>query len=371
MKALEFERLLKALAELSRLQRKQVLEKLSRVERGEGVADYLQGGFEAAPKCPHCAHTRLYRHGQANGLQRYRCRACRRTFNVLTGTPLARLRHKSKWLGYLQSLLASQTIRQAAQGLGVNPKTSFRWRHRFLEWIKNDRPNRLHGITEADETYFHESLKGARKLHRPARRRGSAAKQRGTSKEHVCVVIARDRTGQTADFVSGRGPVSKAQLHQHLQPLLDEDVLLVSDDNASYRYFAHEAGISHETVTSSAGERVRGAFHVQNVNAYHSRLRTWIQRFHGVATRYLPNYLGWQRALDSRRLSTPKALLHAAVRLAPQLTAGPRNIAKKYPPKRAKCRGFSRKAAGEFRGALAWAMAMPAVAPTGVATHLY
>ncbi|MCZ8064208.1 MAG: IS1595 family transposase, partial [Silanimonas sp.] len=42
----------------------------------------------------------------------------------------------------------------------------------------------------------------------------------------------------------------------------------------------------------------RGAWHVQNVNAHHSRLKGWIARFHGVATSYLPNYLGWFRALE-------------------------------------------------------------------------
>jgi len=36
----------------------------------------------------------------------------------------------------------------------------------------------------------------------------------------------------------------------------------------------------------------------QNVNAYHSRYKTWMRRFHGVATSYLDHYLGWFRALD-------------------------------------------------------------------------
>ncbi|WP_371859716.1 transposase-like zinc-binding domain-containing protein, partial [Pseudoduganella namucuonensis] len=27
--------------------------------------------------CPHCGGAELYRHGQAHGLPRYRCRACR------------------------------------------------------------------------------------------------------------------------------------------------------------------------------------------------------------------------------------------------------------------------------------------------------
>jgi hypothetical protein len=37
-------------------------------------------------------------------------------------------------------------------------------------------------------------------------------------------------------------------------------------------------------------------FHLNNVNAYHGRLKEWLRRFHGVATQNLPNYLGWRRA---------------------------------------------------------------------------
>jgi hypothetical protein len=94
---------------------------------------------------------------------------------------------------------------------------------------------------------------------------------------------------------------------------LAEDVLLVTDSNAAYRYFAAEAGISHESVNLSAGVRVRGAIHVQNVNAYHSRFREWLSRFNGVASHYLPNYLGWRWALDAHRIDSPETLLKAAI----------------------------------------------------------
>ena len=40
-------------------------------------------------------------------------------------------------------------------------------------------------------------------------------------------------------------------------------------------------------------------FHINNVNAYHGRLKEWMRRFHGVATKNLPNYLGWRRALEA------------------------------------------------------------------------
>lgn len=86
-----------------------------------------------------------------------------------------------------------------------------------------------------------------------------------------------------------------------------------TDAHAAYRKFAREAGIAHAFINLRQGERVRGAVHVQNVNAYHRRFRSWLARFHGVASRYLPNYLGWRCALDGERIASPERLLRAAI----------------------------------------------------------
>jgi hypothetical protein len=67
-------------------------------------------------------------------------------------------------------------------------------------------------------------------------------------------------------------------------------------------------GVEHHAVNLSAGVRVDGAWHVQNVNAYHSRLKTWVRKFNGVATRYLENYLGWFRTLDRESPNSLKAV---------------------------------------------------------------
>jgi transposase-like protein len=263
--------------------------------------------------CPRCQGKQLYRHGTKSGLQRFRCRACGRTFNSLTGTPLARLRHKEKWLDFGECMLDSRTVRETAARLGVDKNTSLRWRHRFLTLTKTDRPACLNGIAEADETFLLESQKGARNLQRTARKRGGKASKRGISKEQVCILVVRDRSGNTVDFVTGRGPATVAQLKEHLRPVLAPDALLVTDANKAYRTFARQHGISHQYVNLSAGERMRGAVHVQNVNGYHSRFHTWLRRFNGVATRYLPNYLGWQWAIDQERICAPETLLRAAI----------------------------------------------------------
>jgi transposase-like protein len=309
-----FEGFLGLLKFLSPKQLKKLQGRLMRMSTRALAADIIEEATQAYLACPECRGTRLYRHGKVDGLQRYRCKGCNRTFNALSGTPLARLRLKTCWLDFLDSMFnPATTVREAADSIGVHKNTSFRWRHRFLTISKMDRTDRLHGIAEADELYLLESEKGARNLTRPARHRGGAAAKRGTSAEQVCVLVARDRSGQTLDFVTGRGPVSKAQLKRCLPAVLDKDVLLVSDSNAAYRYFALEEGITHRAVNLSAGVRVDGAIHVQNVNAYHSRFRGWLRHFNGVATHYLPNYLGWRWAIDGKRIDSPDILLRAAI----------------------------------------------------------
>jgi hypothetical protein len=51
--------------------------------------------------------------------------------------------------------------------------------------------------------------------------------------------------------------------------------------------------LHHHSLNRSQGERKRVIYYLQNVNAYHSRLKTLMRVFIGVATRYLPNYLAW------------------------------------------------------------------------------
>lgn len=101
--------------------------------------------------------------------------------------------------------------------------------------------------------------------------------------------------------------------------MLDADALLVSDGHTAYKTFCQAENLSHEIINLSKGERVKGAFHLQNVNAYHSRFKGWLQRFHGVATKYLPNYLGWQRSLEQYPKISLKSLLGISLGLFQQL----------------------------------------------------
>ena len=66
--------------------------------------------------------------------------------------------------------------------------------------------------------------------------------------------------------------------------------------------FAEKEGIPHKRITSSDNEYViDDIFHIQNLNVYTIRLKTWMKRFNGVATKYLANYLAWRRILEKQK----------------------------------------------------------------------
>jgi transposase-like protein len=298
-------------------QRGQLRRKLQAVDSRDEVHMVLQQRCAAGPICPHCQGTDAVRNGHADGLQRFRCKTCRRSFNALTGTPLARLRQRDNWLSQAQALNAGLSVRKAALSMDVHRTTAFRWRHRFLALLAGQKAQSLQGIAEADETYELHSLKGQRRqllaAQRAPRRRGGKATKRGLSAEQVPILVLRDRSGATTDFVLKRR--DKAAVQELLPQALAKDAVLCSDGSGLLANAAMGLGFEHEGVNLSKGVRIRGAWHIQNVNAYHSRWKQWMGRFKGVATSYLENYLGWFRALDrnAQNGAKPASFLNIAV----------------------------------------------------------
>ena len=132
---------------------------------------------------------------------------------------------------------------------------------------------------------------------RPVRKRGNDDKK---GAKWVPVLVARDRSSSEADFVLKRFTLKNVE--QHLLPLLSQDIVLCTDGHLTFEAFTNKYKLKHQVLNASGGERVKAlAFHIQSVNSYHQRLKGWIQRFHGVATKYLHHYLGWFRWFDQHR----------------------------------------------------------------------
>jgi transposase-like protein len=90
----KFKAMLVRLGDLTPRQRRTVVETLTQKTAVDEVVSTVNARVADSPRCPHCQGEALQKWGQSQGIQRFRCKGRRKTFNALTGTPLARLRHR-------------------------------------------------------------------------------------------------------------------------------------------------------------------------------------------------------------------------------------------------------------------------------------
>lgn len=83
MRTPNLKQIVAVLRQMTPSQLKAVATEVAALDTCSGATAVIEGRFAAEASCPHCRSERAHRHGQANGLQRYRCRECRRTFNAL------------------------------------------------------------------------------------------------------------------------------------------------------------------------------------------------------------------------------------------------------------------------------------------------
>ncbi|MDQ0914615.1 transposase-like protein [Paenibacillus sp. V4I5] len=235
--------------------------------------------------------------------QRYRCKACCQTFNDLTNTPLQRTRRPHLWVRFIECMIEGFSLRKCAEILHdeVSYVTLFYWRHKILAALKQIPTETFQGIVEMDDTYFLYSEKGRRNIsERKPRKRGGVAKYRGISNDQICVLVARDRQKMTFSGVLGRGRIRTTKLDETIGSHLSDSNVLCTDSWRAFSSYANSKGLEHYRFKSDGKQRVKGVYHIQNVNSYHSRLKRWINRFNGVATKYLQHYLAWFRYLDNK-----------------------------------------------------------------------
>ena len=112
MKASDFREWVGKITQLSRGQKEQAKHSLGGMAPRIEVAKWLESSFK--PICPVYQSNHFYRWGYQAGLQRFCCRMCKHTFTAISGTPLARLRHKDQWLNYSAALIEGRTVRASA-----------------------------------------------------------------------------------------------------------------------------------------------------------------------------------------------------------------------------------------------------------------
>jgi transposase-like protein len=166
--------------------------------------------------------------------------------------------------------------------LGVTQKTAWFMLHRIREAMKPEGGGLLGnggGVVEADETYWGNSKRS--KAAQGYKGRGYAHKEK--------IVSLVERGGKVRSFHV------KAVTAKTLKPILlsqiAKDAHLMTDEASMYAVVGKEFA-SHNVVTHSSGEYVRGKAHTNTIEGYFSRLkRGLVGTYHHVGAQHLNRYV--------------------------------------------------------------------------------
>jgi len=245
--------------------------------------------------CPHCESLSYKKDGKDKQVQKYKCKACNRSFTAFTGTWLAHIHKKHLLTPYLKLMQQGKSLDSIKQSLKINKKTAFDWRHKINASLSSIDGGTFKGITESDETFFLQSEKGSKKVERDSRKRGKSVKKKGLSDEQVAVIVSTDRKN-TMDFkVACLGRISKTDITDAIGHKIEVSTILCTDGHVSYKGFAIDNSLEHHVLRANLKQYVKQKkYHIQHVNSMHSRLKNWIEKqLLGVSTKYLQNYMNW------------------------------------------------------------------------------
>jgi transposase-like protein len=278
------------------------------MERTSAPSDHLdvvqavrEARFAHGLICPHCESRKVIRWGGFSGRQRYRCKSCRRTFSDLTRTAFAYAKKIGKWPHYLVLMRQGRTLRASAARLEIQVSTAFRWRHALLSPMREVDRVRLTGTVEVKELLFAHSRKGSRNLN-GARKRGARSggwRWNQVARDHV--LLALSRVGAAHSCTIGGDAVVIQNVREWAARRLAGRCTLYGRMPRAGAFGSpiRAAGHDYQMLRIITAGNGLSTHHTRNVDAYGRRLLSWIQRFRGVASRYLDNYLLWHRRVDA------------------------------------------------------------------------
>lgn len=246
---------------------------------------------------------------QKGGVQTYICLDCGKAFSANSNSINSRTKKKiTVWAKYLKCMIDKKTLNESADECGISLRTTFVWRHKILDAIKEAAEKTyFESVVEADETFFNVSYKGnhskstAFTISRKAHKRSGSVHTKGLSDEKVCVPCAIDENDISYAKPAKLEKVSSYSISCTFDGVIAPCSTLYKDHEKAYLDFAKKKQLNlvqmgTECNTLNVDGRMLG---IQRINAYHSRLQGFTKRLHRVSTKYLDNYIAWNNIVQN------------------------------------------------------------------------
>lgn len=289
-----------------------------RMTDGEAEATFIRIRWHATagkPVCPHCDCPIVWDCRKANGSARWRCKACRKSFSVTSGTLFAH--RKMALRNYLAAIaifcneVKGKSALALSRDLGTQYKTAFVLAHKLREAMASEMKGRTLGgdgkTVEIDGMHVGGYVKPAN-FKENRRDRRLAKNQNG--KRQVVVVI-RERGGNTLPAVFK----SESAALGFIASRVAKGTQIMTDEASSWNGLeAHYAmqRIDHQALYSDT----RGAY-TNGAEEFFSRMRrAEIGHHHHIAGKYLIRYAQEASWREDRRRQDNGGQVAAVVGLA-------------------------------------------------------
>ncbi|WP_459481509.1 transposase [Clostridium saccharoperbutylacetonicum] len=221
-------------------------------------------------KCPTCDSKHYIKYGFFNGIQRYKCKECGKTFSIVSNSLWSYSKKEStQWVKFTEYVLERKSLRFCAEKLEISLVTAFYWRHKVLHGLNYDSvPEKLSGDVHIAKKLIPENFKGSKNITIQVR-------------HNIWVVAAK--SGENSIIVK---PISRC--HWHL-PSFNKKIYYLIDEKA----YIVPYGDRYISLVAKAHNKKRTK-EVQKdkiIWSFQIILEKWLKKYHGVASKYLEKYL--------------------------------------------------------------------------------
>lgn len=230
-------------------------------------------------QCPLCRSNKITRHGKDRGIQRYRCKNCKKTFKETYGTPLFGLHKTGNVIRYLEALHRGLSIRKAARYANISKTTSFFWRHKFLSSLSAgmlvQKKNSMIGTALIKMDY---SAKGRKK---------PPEKYRNPTK-----TLLIEQLGQLQLY-----KVAPTKQVKCVADILSEEKSCSIISSMPNKLLSN--ALRRLPPKYQIKEKTKKSENRNKLTQLKTKILKWMERFKGVASKYLQQYWNWYVSLNN------------------------------------------------------------------------
>jgi transposase-like protein len=260
-------------------------------------------------KCPNCGSDKVMKNGSMkNKTPRFICRSCHKNYSLYTNTFLQNVKKKKILFDYIPLRMDDGgTLRICSELLGISLNTSFEWNKKIFGSIELVIPHELEGIIELvvvqdkisrkgekPEGYFGFKPPNPNTDPKKKYKKAPKLKKGEDISEKVQIAVTFSRKGQLDMKVIQLGDLDKEELKRNLYSKIKKGKKMLISDNPTLKMFFQEKKLSYHICEVKQNEKSRNKyFDNDTAIRIYQMFYGWLERFNGVATKYLQNYLKW------------------------------------------------------------------------------